>query len=204
MNSPIWILAAALAVGASSPAENEIAPGGCGAELAAGGGQLGPGMIPAEDTVEVWGKPVEVPELKLQATEAGAPMRDARLSVCYDWRWYSYPYPETLFGAWEINYECRSCRLAEGGSATVPPHQIEPRGWYNGWLLFGRKPSFVGLRFEISSGGYSYSLSHVTPKQLGQLKEGRIGELRLQNADIEVTISVAAPTGNSTARDRPR
>lgn len=181
---------------ASAPtAASDLEAGSCGPVKLMESGHAYP-LKSSPPPARVRSKPVQAPRLHLRFQDRleGTPPGDLEILVCYDWRWFQYPYPETLFGSWEISYECRRCRLDSEGAVTVAAHEVTPRGWYEGWLRFGRQPRFEGVRLTVDRRGSSQSFPYLTGKTLQRLREDGADPVRLETADLEVTASPAVAT----------
>jgi hypothetical protein len=115
----------------------------------------------------IYGEPFFVPALCLRVTEvkSGMPQVNKEVIIRYTWRWFEYPYPEHLGGVWSDAYDIVWCTTGSDGTVLVPDYHLAPRGWYNGRLSRGRRPSFKEL--ELSVENYHLWLS---TKQLAQLR----------------------------------
>ncbi len=165
-----------------------VEPGSCGSVADPAQGQSAR-EAPASPP-RVQGAPFEVPGLQIRLRpRAGELPAGTSVTVCYDWRWFSYPHPEKLFGAWSVSYQCRPCRLDSKGEVYVPPHTVVARGWYDGWLRFGRSPRFQGLRFEVAQAD-TQTFARLTRRRLERLREGKESVLQAESADwsLEATV----------------
>ncbi len=179
----IFALFPVMALSGSVLSGGEISAGQCGPPRPVHGIEVDAGQgfpLPRVVAEAVW---VPVLDVNFRDRRSGQPLAQATVSVCYDWRWFRYPYPETLLGAWQLSFECRQCRLDGAGRLSIPAHAVTPRGWYDGWLRFGREPRFEGIRLELDGGGYTRSFPYLTARHLRELAREGSSPIVLSAAD---------------------
>lgn len=175
----ISILAAGAAPVGQEPGAASRPEAGCGAVEAGYG-------LPQKPAV-VYGKPYVVPKFRLLVTDerTGAPAAGREVIVRYSWRWFEYPYPEHPLGVWSDSYELVRCVTDKGGSVEMPEFKLEPRGWYKGRLLMGRKPAFTHLDVSVHLGKH---ITHIT------IAKGELERYKKSKAEtIPLRVSLASP-----------
>jgi hypothetical protein len=103
------------------------------------------------DAPVIFGEPYIVPAIELRVTDdsTGKPQAGKQVIIHYQWLWWEYPYPERPLGVWSEASELTQCVTDEDGKIILPEHKVEPRGWYNGEMLKGRKPKFDKLSVQV-------------------------------------------------------
>ena len=143
---------------------------------------------------KILGTPFRIPALQVRLVNSNGPVAASEITVCYDWKWFRYPYPKKVFGAWETSYECFSCTLGQAEQLKMLAHTVQPRGWYRGWRRWGRKPQFVGLRFGWEVGGELLDFSHLGKQDLQSLVRGRRDFIPLSNRKSSLEIRLDGST----------
>lgn len=122
----------------------------------------------------VYGKPYNVPRLRLRITDGrtGAPVAAREVFVRYVWRWFEYPYSERPLGVWSEAFDLVKCVTDERGFVEMPELKVTPAGWYKGKMLLGRKPEFRHLDVSV------HLETHITHVRVtkGELERYRKGE----------------------------
>ena len=98
----------------------------------------------------IFGRAHSVPAMRLRLIDGsfGMPLGNQGITVSYSWEWWEYPYPEHLWGTWSVTADRLECALDAPGGLESPPHQVQPRGWYDGKHTrrpWPRKPHFTGV-----------------------------------------------------------
>lgn len=117
----------------------------------------------------IFGKAYSVPEMRIRVLDGstGQPLRPKSLTLNYGWRWLEYPYSEHAWGVWSNSSDSASCQPDESGWLDVPPHEVHPRGWYDGKYTrfpLPRKPSFTEVEVVINTG--YFARVHLKPGDL--------------------------------------
>jgi hypothetical protein len=121
------------------------------AKVEKGCGSIKLNPLSRTDKPLVWGEPYTVPaiELKVVDDDTGQTLADKKVVVHYSWRWVEFPESSNPESAWSRGGEIVQCVTDEKGAILLPSHKVEPRGWYDGNLLKGRKPNFHGMSVEV-------------------------------------------------------
>ena len=130
----------------------------------------------------VYGKPYNVPRLRLRVTDerTGATVGAREVFVRYVWRWFEYPYPERPFGVWSEAYDLSKCVSDAEGLVEMPEFRVVPAGWYKGKMLLGRKPEFTHLDVSV------HFETHITH---ARVTKGELERHRKSGADA-ITLKV--------------
>lgn len=129
----------------------------------------------------VYGKPYIVPKFRLRVVDerTGEPVAGREVIVRYSWRWFEYPYPEHPLGVWSDAYELVRCRSDKGGVVEMSEFRVEPRGWYKGRLLMGRKPEFTDLDVSVHLEKH-ITHARITKGQLERYKKSKADTIPLR------------------------
>jgi len=76
----------------------------------------------------------------------GRPLRYDSIKVNYGWRWLEFPYPKHASGAWSETADQIACDLDSEGWMEALPHEVQPRGWYDGKYTVSRGRDGRSLR----------------------------------------------------------
>jgi len=129
----------------------------------------------------VFGKPYTVPKFRLRVTDeaTGAPVAGREVFVRYVWRWFEYPYPEHIFGAWSEAFDLVKCVTDEEGFVEMSEFRVTPGGWYRGKMLLGQKPEFKHLDVSVHMDAY---IRHVliTKRELERQKKSKTDTVTLK------------------------
>jgi hypothetical protein len=130
----------------------------------------------------VYGKPYNVPKLRLRITDerTGAAFGGREVFVRYVWRWFEYPYPERPFGVWSEAYDLLKCVSDSRGFVEMSEFKVVPGGWYKGKMLLGRKPEFTHLDVSVH---FETHITHV------RITRGELERHRKDKADA-ITLKV--------------
>jgi hypothetical protein len=103
------------------------------------------------DTPVIFGEPYTVPAIEFRVVDesTGKPQAGRQVIFHYAWLWWEYPYPERRLGAWSSESEFTKCTTDQEGRIVLPEHKVQPRGWYDGEMLTGRKPKFDKLSVQV-------------------------------------------------------
>ena len=135
----------------------------------------------------VYGKPYNVPKLRLRVTDerTGAPVAGREVFVRYVWRWFEYPYTERPLGVWSEAHDLVKCVSDAQGFVDMPELKVTPGGWYKGKMLLGRKPEFTHLDVSVH---FETHITHV------RITKGELERYRKSRADnIPLKVPLASP-----------
>jgi hypothetical protein len=95
----------------------------------------------------IFGKRYQAPPMRVRFVDGATklPLKVQRVTVSYAWQWLEYPYPEHAWGAWSFAEDSLDCHPNQDGWIETLPHDVLPRGWYDGvhtLLPWPRHPVF--------------------------------------------------------------
>jgi hypothetical protein len=98
----------------------------------------------------IFGAKYSVPAMRIRLLDgvSGQPLDPKAITLNFSWEWLEYPYSEHAWGAWSEAADRLECALDSDGWLEVPPHEVEPRGWYDGKYTrwpWPRRPHFTGV-----------------------------------------------------------
>lgn len=129
----------------------------------------------------VYGKPYNVPRLRLRVTDerTGAAVAGREVFVRYVWRWFEYPHAERPLGVWSEAHDLSKCASDARGLVELPEFKVVPGGWYRGKMLLGRKPEFTHLDVSVH---FETHVTHVrvTKAELERHRKGKSDSLTLK------------------------
>ncbi len=111
--------------------------------------------------------------VRLDLSDARSAVPDRTVTVNDGWRWLEYPYPEHSWGVWSDAADQTKCTLDRDGWIQVPPHEVRPRGWYDGKYTrfpWPHRPSFTGIEIvAVTKGGFARI--KIQPRELKKFSD---------------------------------